>query len=204
MAARLRKEFARIESNPVPQIKAKPLDSNIFEWRFLLYDFPSQSAYAGGIYVGALIFPTEYPMRPPTIKMITPNGRFQVNTPVCMSMTDFSPQSWNPAWRVETIILGFLSFWLENTEPTTTGSVRSSFKERQLMAQNSLRFNFEKIAKFEEMFGDFLKSRKDQVEEKDYSAENESSETIKSVDSKYHLIFFLVALLGFILLYFMK
>lgn len=35
---------------------------------------------AGGFYHGKLIFPSEYPFKPPRIIMITPNGRFQTNT----------------------------------------------------------------------------------------------------------------------------
>ena len=28
--------------------------------------------------------------------MITPNGRFAVNTRLCVSMSDFHPETWNP------------------------------------------------------------------------------------------------------------
>jgi ubiquitin-protein ligase len=34
----------------------------------------------GGYYHGVLLFPPEYPMKPPGIMMITPNGRFSCNT----------------------------------------------------------------------------------------------------------------------------
>lgn len=42
--------------------------------------------------------------------MITPNGRFQSNTRLCLSMSDFHPDTWNPAWSVESILKGLLSF----------------------------------------------------------------------------------------------
>lgn len=35
---------------------------------------------AGGYYHGKLIFPREFPFKPPSIYMITPNGRFKCNT----------------------------------------------------------------------------------------------------------------------------
>jgi ubiquitin-protein ligase len=37
------------------------------------------SAFIGGIYQGKLVFPKEFPFKPPSIYMITPNGRFKVN-----------------------------------------------------------------------------------------------------------------------------
>ena len=42
--------------------------------------------------------------------MITPNGRFQINTRLCLSISDFHPDTWNPAWSVATILTGLLSF----------------------------------------------------------------------------------------------
>ena len=38
------------------------------------------SSVAGGYYHGKLIFPREFPFKPPSIYMITPNGRFKCNT----------------------------------------------------------------------------------------------------------------------------
>ena len=36
--------------------------------------------YIGGYYHGKLVFPKDFPFKPPRIFMITPNGRFKVNT----------------------------------------------------------------------------------------------------------------------------
>ena len=35
--------------------------------------------YTGGYYHGKLVFPPDYPFKPPRISMITPNGRFGTN-----------------------------------------------------------------------------------------------------------------------------
>lgn len=64
----------------------------------------------GGYYHGKLCFPKDYPFKPPRIIMITPNGRFQINTRLCLSISDFHPDTWNPAWSVATILTGLLSF----------------------------------------------------------------------------------------------
>ena len=68
------------------------------------------SLKSGGVYHGKLVFPGEFPFKPPSIYMITPNGRFKCNTRLCLSISDFHPDTWNPAWSVATILTGLLSF----------------------------------------------------------------------------------------------
>ena len=62
------------------------------------------------ISLGKLVFPKDYPFKPPSIRMLTPNGRFQIDTRLCLSMSDFHPGTWNPSWSVATILNGLLSF----------------------------------------------------------------------------------------------
>ncbi|KAM6336686.1 ubiquitin-conjugating enzyme E2 J2 isoform X2 [Harpia harpyja] len=58
---------------------------------------------------------------------------------LCLSITDFHPDTWNPAWSVSTILTGLLSFMVE--KGPTLGSIETSeFTKRQLAAQ-SLAFN---------------------------------------------------------------
>jgi ubiquitin-conjugating enzyme E2 J2 len=71
---------------------------------------PENTPYEGGFYHGKLIFPREFPFKPPSIYMITPNGRFRTNKKLCLSISDFHPDTWNPAWSVSTILTGLLSF----------------------------------------------------------------------------------------------
>ncbi|KAI5016568.1 hypothetical protein ZWY2020_006419 [Hordeum vulgare] len=43
---------------------------------------------------------------------------------ICLSMSDFHPESWNPMWCVASILTGLLSFMMEDA--LTTGSIRST------------------------------------------------------------------------------
>ncbi|XP_067243597.1 ubiquitin-conjugating enzyme E2 J2-like isoform X2 [Chanodichthys erythropterus] len=120
---RLKQDYLRIRKDPVPYICAEPLPSNILEWHFVVRG-PEKSPYEGGYYHGKLIFPQEFPFKPPSIYMITPNGRFNCNTRLCLSISDFHPDTWNPAWSVSTILTGLLSFMMENIP--TLGSIETS------------------------------------------------------------------------------
>lgn len=41
---------------------------------------PDGTEYEGGIYHFRIQLPSEYPFRPPSIMLLTPNGRFELNT----------------------------------------------------------------------------------------------------------------------------
>lgn len=43
---------------------------------------------------------------------------------LCLSISDFHPDQWNPSWSVSTILTGLLSFMLETTP--TTGHIVST------------------------------------------------------------------------------
>ncbi|KRX82975.1 Ubiquitin-conjugating enzyme E2 J2, partial [Trichinella sp. T6] len=138
--ARLRKDAARLARDPVPYVKAMPLPSNILEWHYLLRG-PEDSPYAGGFYHGKLIFPSDYPFKPPSIYIITPNGRFKPNTRLCLSISDFHPDTWNPTWSVSTILTGLLSFMLESTP--TYGSIVTTDEAKQKLARRSILYNLQ-------------------------------------------------------------
>lgn len=88
---------------------------------------PENTPYEGGYYHGKLVFPREFPFKPPSIYMITPNGRFKTNKKLCLSISDFHPDTWNPAWSVSTILTGLLSFmvsfYLHNTKELAFSSI---------------------------------------------------------------------------------
>lgn len=118
--ARLRKELLKLRKDPPPDVIAEPDESNILKWYYGIRG-PSGTAFEGGTYLGKLVFPSEYPMKGPSIYMLTPSGRFQINMKLCMSMSDFHPESWNPLWSVSSIIQGIQSFMA--SDELTTGKL---------------------------------------------------------------------------------
>ena len=136
--ARLRKEYRNIKQNPLLKIHATPLESNILQWHYVL-EGQEKSDYSGGYYHGIIEFPKEYPFKPPGIKMFTPNGRFKTYTKICMSMSDFHPESWNPMWSVGSILIGLHSFMLE--EASTYGSITTTAADKRKLAGESLKHN---------------------------------------------------------------
>lgn len=83
---------------------------NSIDFRHYVVKGPENTPYEGGYYHGKIIFPGDFPFKPPSIYMSTPNGRFCVNARLCLSISDYHPETWNPAWNVSTILTGLLSF----------------------------------------------------------------------------------------------
>ncbi|KAF8511818.1 UBC-like protein [Hysterangium stoloniferum] len=135
---RLSKEYAVMQKEPPPFIWAAPDEKNILTWNYIIRG-PPDSPYAGGEYHGVLLFPSEYPFRPPGIKMLTPSGRFQPDKRICFSMSDFHPGTWNPAWSVATILTGLLSFML--SDEMTTGGLSSNATDKRALASKSHAWN---------------------------------------------------------------
>lgn len=148
--ARLRKEVKNFEAPPY--IKAAPLEHNLLEWRFVLQG-PPDTIYEGGMYQGRLRFPDDFPFKPPSIFMITPSGRFETDRRLCLSISDFHPESWVPTWSVGTIINGVLSFMV--TSENTTGAVVTSDAEKRRLRDASVAFNA-KDPVFCELFPDLV------------------------------------------------
>ncbi|OAV95759.1 hypothetical protein PTTG_02006 [Puccinia triticina 1-1 BBBD Race 1] len=131
---RLMREHAEITKSPPPFIIARPKDTNILEWHFIIRG-PPDTPYVGGEFWGTVTFPSEYPFRPPGIVMMTPSGRFQPGYKICTSMSDYHPDSWNPAWGVSTILTGLLSFMV--SDEIATGAVSATPSMRKDYAARS-------------------------------------------------------------------
>ena len=78
----------RLKNPSAYEFVAAPLESDIHTWHYVLFG-SAKTPYEGGYYHGILKFPPEYPMRPPSVSMVTPSGRFETNTKICLSMSDF-------------------------------------------------------------------------------------------------------------------
>jgi len=136
---RLTKELKQYVADPPPFIPRVHVDEkNMLEWHLLMQG-PFGTPFEGGWYVAKIKFPEQYPFKPPDLYMCTPNGRFATGQKLCMSMSSFHPETWNPAWNVAKVALGFLSFLLE--DEMTAGAIRTSDAEKRSLAAASVEWN---------------------------------------------------------------
>merc|ERR1719401_1673327 len=100
---RIQRELKEISEAPSKHWTAAPAGDDLFEWLFAVRG-PPGTDFEGGIYTGRLVLPVNYPLAPPSITLLTPNGRWEVGKKICLSNTSYHPESWQPAWGIRTMV----------------------------------------------------------------------------------------------------
>ncbi|CDI85659.1 ubiquitin-conjugating enzyme e2, putative [Eimeria praecox] len=105
------------------------------EWHFTLRG-PPDSPFEGGLYHGRIVLPKNYPFAPPSLMLLTRNGRFDINKKICLSASSHHPELWQPAWGIRTLLDALCAFF-----PTPAHgalhALEASEKDRRQMALES-------------------------------------------------------------------
>jgi len=123
-------------SSPTSDYYAAPIEDNLFEWHFTVRG-PEETDFKGGVYHGRIIVPAEYPMKPPDIILLTPNGRFEVGKKICLSISGYHPETWQPSWSIRTALLAIIGF-MPTPGQGTIGSLDYTADERKALARRSV------------------------------------------------------------------
>ena len=70
---------------------------------------------------------------------LTPSGRFETNTKVCLSFSAYHPELWQPAWGIRLILEALISF-LPTPADGAIGALDWSSEERKRLAKKSQSF----------------------------------------------------------------
>ncbi|KAI8336575.1 ubiquitin-conjugating enzyme/RWD-like protein [Chlamydoabsidia padenii] len=132
---RILQEAKELANEKTSEYEAHPLEDNIFEWHFTVIG-PKDTDFDGGRYHGRILLPAEYPFKPPHLIFLTPNGRFELSTKVCLSITDHHPEFWQPAWGIRTVLLAVMGFFPTNAQGAI-GGLDYPKEERQKLAKQS-------------------------------------------------------------------
>lgn len=117
----LKKQLADLNKNPVEGFSAGLInDSDFFKWEILIIG-PADTLFEGGFFKCHLIFPKEYPQRPPKMKIISDiwHPNIEKNGDVCISILhepgddrwgyEKANERWLPVHTVETILVSVIS-----------------------------------------------------------------------------------------------
>lgn len=107
---RISRELAEIQARPSSHWKIQVIGDNILEYHFTIRGPPS-SDFESGLYHGRLLLPINYPFAPPSIMLLNPSGRFEIGKKICLSMSNYHPELWQPAWGIRTIMEALRSFF---------------------------------------------------------------------------------------------
>lgn len=135
------KEFSTLNNSPSSFFHAQPLESDLFEWHFTVRG-PPDTAFAHGVYHGRILLPAEYPLKPPEIILLTPNGRFEVGKRICLSVTAHHQETWQPSWGIRTILTALVGFMPSKAEGV--GALDYPDEDRRGLARKSHGFRCER------------------------------------------------------------
>lgn len=106
--SRLMNEYLDISRYPPNGISAGPSnESNLNEWNAILQGSPG-TPYEGGIFDIKIIFPNDYPFKPPKITFLTPIFHCNINAKgeICI---DILKDNWAPALTIDKVLLSIAS-----------------------------------------------------------------------------------------------
>jgi ubiquitin-conjugating enzyme E2 J1 len=111
------------------------VNDDIFLWHFTIRG-PRETPFEGGVYHGLIHFPPRFPLQPPDIFFSTPNGRFAVDTAICLNVTSYHPEEWNPVWSVRAFLSSIIAF-LPTDPEGALGAVQCDAATRRELAIQS-------------------------------------------------------------------
>jgi len=117
----LRKQLSELNKNPVEGFSAGLIDDDdIFRWEVMIIG-PPDTLYEGGFFKCHLLFPKEYPLKPPELRILTDiwHPNIDKNGKVCISILhepgddrygyEKASERWLPIHTVETILISVIS-----------------------------------------------------------------------------------------------
>lgn len=115
---RLQMEYNQLLKDPNYMFSIQPDENNFYLWNILLLG-PKDSIFEGGIFKCQLLFPKDYPNKPPEFKFITiiPHPNFYPDGRVCISILhegqdEYNYESlserWLPSHSVSTILMSIV------------------------------------------------------------------------------------------------
>lgn len=131
---RIMAEARELQLDTSTEYTACPLEDDIFDWHCTLRG-PAGTEFEGGLYHARILLPPEYPFKAPSVMLLTPNGRFELNKKICISFTAYHEDQWQPSWGVRTAIIGLQSFFpLKGEGALGVGGIEAPIPERKRLA----------------------------------------------------------------------
>ena len=151
---RLVGEIKLLKKDPHEFVDVSPDEKNPLIWYFLIKG-PSDTDYTGGYYIGKLMYPPTYPDSPPDYMMLTPSGRYTINTKICLSNSGYHSNEWSSQWSIHATLNGFLSILTDDKERGLS-HIWASQEDRKRMALESVEYNRTHYPELVKIFKRFL------------------------------------------------
>jgi ubiquitin-conjugating enzyme E2 J2 len=142
---RLTNEVKLLAQQPLHYCTAYPDETNPLIWYFLIKgqrgtDYHTGQEGGGGEYIGKIVHSPKYPAEPPDYYMLTPSGRYNVGSKICLTNSSYHKGDWSSTWNILSILIAFYSIWLDDKEHGIS-HITDSAINRKRMASESIGYN---------------------------------------------------------------
>jgi ubiquitin-conjugating enzyme E2 D/E len=104
---RINKEILHLAREPVPLCSAGPRGDNMLDWQASIMG-PSDSPYSGGVFFLAIMFPTDYPSKPPKVSFTTRIYHLNINVNGSI-LLDIIRDQWSASLNMSDVLRGICS-----------------------------------------------------------------------------------------------
>lgn len=129
---RLQFEKNIIENDAPCNCSAGPInDDDLFNWEGTIIG-PSDSPYSGGLFKLSIVFPENYPFKPPKIKFITQILHPNINRhgSICLDILNVN---WSPILNISKVLLSICSLLTDpNENDPLNSSIAKIYKEDKI------------------------------------------------------------------------
>ena len=146
---RITGDIKDLDRNRMEFAQAIQDEQNIKLFYFMLR--PKDEPYNGGYYIGKIELPDDYPKTPGTFYMLTPSGRFTINSKICLTNSSYHKENWTPIWSIRNMIIGVASIFVAD-DTTGISHIKDTSVNRKRMAQDSIAYN---ISHYADIFNKF-------------------------------------------------
>ncbi len=105
---RINKELQNLGKVPPSNFSAVPIYDDIFNWKATIMG-PINSPYEGGVFYLNIIFPTDYPSKPPEINFITRIYHPNIDSNGSINSCDILKDQWSPTLTISNVLLSISS-----------------------------------------------------------------------------------------------
>lgn len=144
---RIQKELAEIQKEAPETISAGPVsDKNLFNWEGFIIG-PTGSPYEGGMFKLSILYPEDYPFRPPLIKFTTPIFHPNINKNGAICLDILKQSNWSPALTITKVLLSISSLLTDaNPDDPLEPEIAQLYKSNRMLFDVKARSMTEKYA----------------------------------------------------------
>ena len=142
---RIKKEYEEIQRDPPANCSAGPIGDDFYKWQAHIVG-PEESPYQGGLFALNIVFPMDYPFKPPKVTFITriyhPN--INSNGAICL---DILKDQWSPALTIGKVLLSISSLLCDpNPDDPLVPEIANLFKNNKAKFEENAKMWTQKYA----------------------------------------------------------